>query len=168
MRKSNDRIFLTFIFLSVIVLFAAAISGCTGEPPKGIRVNYSFVTYVVDENGSHDGYQVSIYHMNGVLSKADQHRSWSYSAGVTVNGTSGGEGYIWPVQEGDYMVFGASTDNDSLHSDWQNVSFSPGSAGNWTIFTPEDLTRHMVNNTTAVLNVTIYVSKETGKMIAGP
>jgi hypothetical protein len=65
------------------------------------------------------------------------------------------------------MVFGASLNNSSLQSDWDNKRFTNGSAGNWTILSYKEISSHMADNKTAMVNVTIYISNRTGTMVTG-
>ncbi len=151
--------------LSALVICMVLVSGCFSSRTDGIQVRYGVDIYIVDDNGSIVKYASDIYDIDGVLSNTSYHMSRGFGAGKAFNGTSHGEGSVWPVYPEDYMVFGASTNNSSLQSDWDTKRFTNGSAGDWKIITHNDISSHMVDNNTAMLNVTIYVSDRTGKMI---
>lgn len=153
------------IFLYALVFCTIIVSGCLSSRTDGIQVNYYIDIYVVDDNGSVIKYATQICDMDGVISNKGMYRSRGFGAGTAFNGSSHGSGSVSPVYPEDYMVFGASMNNSSLRSDWDNKRFSNGSAGNWVVFTHEDIASHMVDNKTARLNVTIYVSNKTGMMI---
>lgn len=154
-----------FILLSALVFCTIMASGCLSSRTDGIKVIYSVEIFVVDDNGSVIKYAPDIYDIDGVLSNTSYHMSRGFGAGKAFNGTSRGDGNVWPVYPEDYMVFGASLNNSSLQSDWDNRRFNNGSAGNWVVVTYEDIASHMIDNKTAMLNVTIYVSNKTGMMI---
>lgn len=156
---------LMFIILSILVLFIIAVGGCIKNPSNGIQVNYSVDVNVVDENGNNILNQTNIYEISGVLSNTSQEYSKGYGAGITINGSSHSNGSVWPVYPGNYMVFGASTNNSLLNEDWENKRFNPGNAGYWIILTYDDITKNTTGQQNVTFNVTIFVSNETGKMI---
>lgn len=164
MPVSHNKVLL-MVFLSALVLCMITVSGCLSNRTDGIQVNYNFDVYIVDDNGSTIKYATEIFDMDGVLSNTSMHMSRGFGAGTAFNGSSHGNGSVSWVYPEDYMVFGASTNNSSLQSDWDNKRFFNGSAGGWTVFSYDEISKHMVNNKTAMLNVTIYVSNKTGMMI---
>jgi hypothetical protein len=104
--------------------------------------------------------------MDGVFNSNNQGLSKSWGDfGPTVNGTLGDNGSFWPVYPGDYMVFGACTNNSSINGDWDNRRFNPGNAGYWTILTYDDIVKLTNGDQNNTLNMTILVSNKTGKMI---
>jgi hypothetical protein len=167
----NDTFLIIISFLVLISFIIIIIGHFTGteDLSDAIRVNYSTVEKVVDDNGNPINYLTNIYSIEGVRSNTSSVGfSEGYSAGITVNGTSGGSGGVWPVTPNDYLVFGTSTNNSLITNDFSNRQFNPGSAGYWTILTYDDLKRNMSSNSnTTTINVTILISDKTGKMITG-
>jgi hypothetical protein len=163
-KPSNRKTTTIFITLFIPLFFTIAVSGCSESPSTYTQINYSIDTYVVDDNGNNINYTTYIYQMQGIFSDKGQWRSEGFTAGITVNGSSHSEGSTWLVY-GDYMVFGASTNNSSLHEDWDNRQFNPGKAGYWAILTYDDITKNKTIQQNVTFNVTILVSSETDKMI---
>lgn len=161
---SHNKLHL-LLFLSAVIFCMMVVSGCLSGSSDGIQVTYNVDFYVVDDNGSPIKYSTDIYDIDGVLSNTSYHMSRGSGAGKAFNGTSRLNGNVWPVYPDDYMVFGASLNNSSLQSDWDHKRFTNGSAGNWTILSYKEISSHMADNKTAMVNVTIYVSNRTGRMV---
>jgi hypothetical protein len=81
------------------------------------------------------------------------------------NGTTYSLETMWPVNPGDYIVFGARNNCSWLNEDMANIQFNPGKAGYWSVLTDDDITNYTKYDRSATINVTVVASAETGKML---
>lgn len=157
---------LIFIITSLQVFSIIAVSGCIFSQPEGIPFSYSLDIYVVDDNGSSIVNQTTVYDFIAILDDRNFSRSSGHGMTNTTNGSSHFTGNMFPLYPGERIVFGASTNNSSLHDDWNIKRFSPGNTGHWTIITYDSIPKTADGYQNGSINVTIFVSDTTGDMIS--
>jgi hypothetical protein len=155
----------------LVVITITAMSGCIFERSWGpqadsIWANVSETYNVVDNSGHNVDYAYPLDKQSGHFTSANFLTGHGGGSGPTYsNGSTYGQEAMWPVNPGDYIVFGASNNSSWLKEDLDNKQFSPGKAGYWIMLTYDDIKRQTNGSQNTMMNITITVSNETGKML---
>lgn len=163
----RNRLFATFLLVTCLVI----VSGCTNNASLGPRAdsiwgNFSVTYNVVDSSGKNINYSnYSFYSVTGHYTSANNLTGKMGGGGATFNnGTTYSLEKTWPVNPGDYVMFGACDNYGWLNEDLASVQFNPGKAGYWTRVTYDDI-KNYTKGSNATMNITMTLSAESGRMI---
>jgi hypothetical protein len=152
----------------IIALSGCTLNASTGPRADSIWANISETYNVVDNSGNNVNYEYPLATKSGHFTSTNFLTGRSGGEGSTYdNGSTYGHEGMWPVNPGDYIVFGASNNSSWLSEDLANKQFNPGKAGYWRILTYDDIKKYTNGDQNVSVNLTITVFNETGMMLKG-
>jgi hypothetical protein len=154
------------LIMTIIAMSGCAINTGTGPGPDSIWANVSETYNVVDNSGNNVSYSYPLTTVSGHFTYTNFLTSRGGGGGSTFNnGSTYSLESMWPVNPGDYIVFGASNNSSWLSEDLADKQFNPGKAGYWRMLTYDDINNSTGGDRNITINIIITVSEETGKML---